>query len=77
MLILCYFPPMVLTKTRAKAAPRKQGFVLGRARFEKICEVEGIKPSAESKRMFEEFDRKGLSNEERRAFIFRKHAKTA
>lgn len=49
--------------------------MLGRSRFEKISEVEGIKTSAEIKRMFEEFDRLGLSHEERRAAILRKHTK--
>lgn len=67
---------MTPRRTRPKAASRKGGFVLGRARFEKISEVEGIKTSAEMKRMFEEFDRLGLSHEERRAAILQKHKKT-
>lgn len=49
--------------------------MLGRFRFEKISEVEGIKTSAASRRMFVEFDRKGLSNAQRRAAILRKHKK--
>jgi hypothetical protein len=50
-------------------------FVLGRARFERISAVEGIKKSPESRRMFEEFDRKGLTPEQRRRAIFEKYAK--
>jgi hypothetical protein len=51
------------------------GFVLGRSRFEKISEVEGIKTSQASRRMFAEFDRKGLTPEQRRKAIFEKHTK--
>lgn len=47
--------------------------MLGRARFEKISAVEGIKTTDESRRMFEEFDRLGLTPEERRAAILRKY----
>jgi len=39
--------------------------------------VEGIKLSPESLEMFAEFDRLGLSNEERRKFILEKHQKKA
>jgi hypothetical protein len=35
--------------------------------------VEGIKLSAESREMFAEFDRRGLSNEERRKLTIEKH----
>lgn len=48
---------------------------IGRARFEKISAVEGIRTSASTKKMFVEFDRKGLTAEERRRIIFEKHAK--
>lgn len=68
---------MAPSETRSKAASRKGGFVLGRSRFEKISEVEGIKTSAEMRRMFKEFDRKGLSHSERRAIISRKFSKKA
>lgn len=66
---------MAPSKKRPKSSSRKVGFVLGRARFEKISEVEGIKTTDEMRRMFEEFDRKGLSNEERRAAIQRRFKK--
>jgi len=51
------------------------GPILGRRSLEKISAVEGIKTSAATKHMFAEFDRKGLSAEERRRLIFQKHAK--
>lgn len=72
---MCYVLSMAPCKTRAKAASRKGGFVLGRVRFEKISAVEGIKTSAASKRMFAEFDRRGLSDAERRAAILQKYKK--
>lgn len=53
------------------------GFVLGRDRFEKISAVEGIVKSKESRRMFEEFDHKGLTPAQRRHAIFEKYAKKA
>jgi hypothetical protein len=65
---------MALSKPSGPKGSRK-GFVLGRERFEKISAVEGIKTSNASRRMFADFERKGLSDEERRAEIFRKHAK--
>jgi hypothetical protein len=52
-------------------------FVLGRDRLEKISAVEGIKTSAATKRMFAEFDRKGLTPAQRRKAIFEKHTKQA
>lgn len=61
----------------AKKSPGKTGFVLGRSRFEKISAVEGIRTSAASREMFADFDRRGLSDEERRAAISRKHLKKA
>lgn len=72
---MCYVLPMAPSETRSKTASRKGGFVLGRSRFEKISAVEGIKTSAASRRMFEEFDRKGLSDAQRRAAILRKYKK--
>jgi hypothetical protein len=58
-----------------RAAPRLQtkGLTLGLEGFAWISAVEGIKLSAESLEMFAEFDRKGLSNEERRKLIIEKH----
>lgn len=51
------------------------GFVIGRARFEKISAVEGIKLSSDMKKRAQEFDRRGLSAEERRKAIISKHRK--
>jgi hypothetical protein len=44
-------------------------YVLGRGRFGKISEVEGIRLSPSMKRAFAEFDRKGMSAAERRRRI--------
>jgi hypothetical protein len=51
---------------RGKAAKR---YVLGRDRFGKISEVEGIRLSRPMKRAFAEFDRKAMSAAERRRQI--------
>lgn len=56
---------------RRKKAP----LVLGLKVFENISAVEGIGLSDESKRMFAEFERRGLSAEERLAAIRAKHSK--
>jgi hypothetical protein len=60
--------------SRGKVAKR---YVLGRSRFGKISEIEGIRLSTSMKRDFAEFDRKGMSAEERRRQIigrFKGHA---
>jgi hypothetical protein len=67
---------MAPLKSSGKKAPSK-GFVVGRAKFEKISAVEGIKTSAASKRMFSNFEHKGMSNAARRAAIFKKYATKA
>lgn len=48
---------------------------LGRQRFAKISAIEGISLSLSARLDLEEFDRKGLSPEERRAAISRKYGK--
>jgi hypothetical protein len=53
----------------------KAGMMLGRDRFTKISSVEGISLTHEMKKRSAEFDRKGLSPEERRATIVRAHRK--
>jgi hypothetical protein len=53
----------------------KAGTMLGRDRFTKISSVEGIVLTQEMKKRIAEFDRKGLSAEERRASIFRAYRK--
>ena len=52
-----------------RRADAKGAFVIGRAAFAKISEVEGIKLSDEARVMFAEFDRLKLSHEERRRII--------
>jgi hypothetical protein len=49
-----------------KSTKQPTGFTLGRDRFAKISAVEGIKPSRRTEEDFREFDRKGLSADERR-----------
>lgn len=65
---------MAPTKTTSRKVDRSSS-AIGRERFEKISAVEGIRTSAATKRMFADFDRKGLTAEERRRAIFEKHTK--
>ena len=60
-----------MTTKRAAPRPQTKGLTLGLEGFAWISAVEGIKLSQESLEMFAEFDRLGLSNEERRKFISR------
>jgi hypothetical protein len=53
----------------------KGGMMLGRDRFTKISSVEGIFLTQEMKKRSADFDRKGLSAEERRASILRVYGK--
>jgi hypothetical protein len=57
--------------------PRRaaKGPTLGRDRFAKISEVEGIALTAPMKQRAAEFERMGLSAEERRRSIIRAHSK--
>jgi hypothetical protein len=50
---------------------------LGLVGFAKISAVEGIALRSSTKKMFSDFDRRGLSPAERRREIFEKHAKKA
>jgi hypothetical protein len=73
------------TTNRAKKAsaakPRRStkagGVTLGLAGFAKISAVEGIALRTSTRKMFADFDRRGLSPAERRRAIFEKHAKKA
>lgn len=56
---------------RAPALARN--IILGRVAFDKISAVEGIRLSPASERQFAEFDRLGLSAEERRRLLIEKH----
>ena len=50
-------------------------YVLGGDSFDKICAVEGLRLSAEMKKMFREFDRENLSAEARRKRIIARYGK--
>jgi hypothetical protein len=52
-----------------------KSFTLGRESFAKISAVEGIRLSREMQRDFQEFDRRGLSAEERRRAIMNKYGR--
>ena len=59
--------------TANKRSPTK--VIIGRERFAKICAVEGIKPSAATKKRVARFDRDGLSAAERRRQIIKVYEK--
>jgi hypothetical protein len=61
------------SKKPAKRAAK--GYTIGRAGFAKISAVEGIKLTPSMAANFREFERQGLSPEERRKAILRKYAK--
>ena len=63
-----------LQRPQNKAA---KPLTLGLAGFANISAIEGVRLSSESRRMFEEFDRRGLTAEQRRRAIAEKHAKKA
>jgi hypothetical protein len=62
-------------KTSTKKAHRKADIVIGARRFAKISAVEGIVLTREMHAREAEFDRKGLSAEERRRSIIRVYRK--
>ena len=61
-------------KSTTKGAKSGQ-FVVGKAGFAKISEVEGIRPTAAMKKRAEDAQAKGLSAEEYRRTIIRSHRK--
>jgi hypothetical protein len=70
---------IVRAKGSSKAGKpvRAKTLTLGLVGFEKISAVEGIAFRPATKKMFADFDRRGLSPAERRREIFEKHAKKA
>ena len=62
-----------ISKKPTRARPKEPGFSFTLDEFEKISAVEGITFSAELKEDFRSFDRKGLSNAERRRVIAEKY----
>jgi hypothetical protein len=63
--------------TKAKGPAKAKTLTLGLVGFAKISAVEGVMFRASTKKMFADFDRRGLSPAERRREIFAKHAKKA
>ena len=59
------------------ASPPSSSFVLGRAAFDRISAVEGLRRDAASDAMFADFDRRGLGAEERRRAIRTRHGAEA
>ncbi len=62
---------------KRKRVPPAKGLTLGLAGFTKISAVEGITLRSSSRKMFADFDRRGLTPAERRREIFAKHARKA
>ena len=65
----CYTRPM----PKRPNSPQNAGFVLGRAAFDRISAVEGLRRDETSEAMFTEFDRRGLDAEARRQAIRARH----
>lgn len=64
-------------KKTTKTPQRPGTFMIGRARLERISAVEGIETRPDSRAMFADFDRRGLSDQERRSTILEKHKRNA
>ena len=63
-------------KSTKRGGNSKTGqFTIGRERFAKISAVEGIRTTATMDADFREFERQGLSAEQRRKVISRKYGK--
>jgi len=73
----CYDRVMAQRASKRSASSNSGSIVLGRSAFKKISAVEGIQLSRKSEALFAEFDRNGLSAEERRLILLEKHAKKA
>jgi hypothetical protein len=56
---------------RGREGRTRETITIGRAPFTKISAVEGIKPTPEARRRAIEFEKKGLSSEERRHAIIK------
>jgi hypothetical protein len=63
--------------SKAGKPVKAKTLTLGLVGFEKISAVEGIVLRSSTRKMFADFDRRGLSPAERRREIFEKHAKKA
>jgi hypothetical protein len=69
--MMCYHWTMKKRSSPNGKRSAASGIVLGRERFAKISAVEGIELTPAMKRRVAEFDRRGLSGEERRRSIIR------
>ena len=63
--------------TKTKTPHRAGAYTIGRAGFARLSEVEGIKPNRELDEQLREFDRQGLSPEQRRRRLARKYGPAA
>lgn len=64
-----------MTHRVRKAEKSRKGYIIGRAGFAKISAVEGIRITAAMEADFKDFDRKGLSHQQRRHRITTKYGK--
>jgi hypothetical protein len=64
-----------MRQTGSKSPKRSKGYVIGRSGFAKISAVEGIRTTATMDADFREFERRGLSADQRRKMISRKYGK--
>lgn len=65
---------MKRTAPKARKNPSK-GYTIGRSGFAKISAIEGIRTTAAMEADFQEFERQGLSADERRKVIRSKYGK--
>ena len=59
-------------RTEGRDGRFRDSFTVGREPFKKISSIEGILPSSDTEKDFDEFDRRGLSADQRREAITRK-----
>jgi hypothetical protein len=62
---------------RNQTVDRRSPFILGLGAFARIGAVEGVRLDSCGKKMFADFERRGLTAAERRRAIHEKHAKKA
>jgi hypothetical protein len=70
---LCYIGFM--RQTGSKSPKRSKGYIIGRSGFAKISAIEGIRTTATMEADFRDFERQGLSADQRRKVISRKYGK--
>jgi hypothetical protein len=64
-----------MKKSKSASVKPSGKFVIGRSRFAKISAVEGLRITAAMETEFRDFDRRGLSAQERRKIIANKYGK--